>query len=67
MALRPISIDAMDNFQLDDDDRLYWKEKAVILEKRVRLENYQIALASLATAGAVLSGVHPYGHALGWW
>lgn len=67
MSLRGISIDELDGFQLDDDGRLYWRDKAVILEKRLKLETYQIVLATLATAGAVASGVHPFGHSLGWW
>lgn len=60
MAMRVISIDEMDGFQLDDTNRLYWRGEAVVLEKRLRLETYQIVLATLATAGAVASGLHPF-------
>ncbi|MDX0512752.1 hypothetical protein [Sinorhizobium medicae] len=67
MTLRTISIDELDHFKLDENGRLYWKGEAVILEKRLRLETYQIVLATLATAGAVLSGIHPFGATLGWW
>ncbi|MGO7287954.1 hypothetical protein ACCT25_37540, partial [Rhizobium ruizarguesonis] len=47
--------------------KLHWNGEAVLLEKRIRLETYQIALASLATAGSLLSGIHPFGHSFGWW
>lgn len=67
MGLRTISIDELDHFKLDEHGRLYWKGEAVILEKRLRLETYQIVLATLATAGAVLSGIHPFGVTFGWW
>ena len=67
MTLRTISIDEIDHFNLDENGRLYWKGEAVILEKRLRLETYQIVLATLATGGAVLSGIHPFGVSLGLW
>lgn len=59
MALRPIGQDELDYFQFDESGRLHWNGEAVLLEKRIRLETYQIALASLATAGSLLSGIHP--------
>jgi hypothetical protein len=67
MALRSIGIDELDGFQIDDHGQLYWRAKAVILEKRLKLETYQVLLATLATAGAVASGVHPFGVSFGWW
>ncbi|MGR9055503.1 hypothetical protein ACU8NH_06245 [Rhizobium leguminosarum] len=60
MALRTISIDEMDGFQLDDVNRLYWRGETVLLERRLKLETYQIILATLATIGALAAGVHPF-------
>lgn len=62
-----ITWDDLNHLEVDDDGRLYWKGNAVILEKRVKLEIYQIVLATLATAGTVASGLHPIGHSLGFW
>jgi hypothetical protein len=67
LALRPIGQDELDNFQFDESGRLHWNGEAVLLEKRIRLETYQIVLASVATAGSLLSGIHPFGHSFGWW
>lgn len=51
----------MQNFEIDEaDNRLYWNGQAVILEKRVTLELYQIGLAVLATIGTLLSGIYPF-------
>ena len=57
---RPISMDEMALFEVSDDGHLYWRGDKVILEKRLRLETYQVWLAVLATFGAVMAGVHPY-------
>ncbi|MGV4794098.1 hypothetical protein [Rhizobium sp. F40D2] len=67
MALRSIGIDEFDNFQFDEQGRLHWRGEPVLLEKRVRLETYQIVLATLAAAGAFAAGLHPFGHSFGWW
>jgi len=67
MVRHGLTWDDVSHFEVDDDGQLYWKGKAVILEKRLRLENYQIVLATLATLGAVLSGIHPFGVSFGWW
>ncbi|MGO6879460.1 hypothetical protein ACC734_16965 [Rhizobium ruizarguesonis] len=55
-----ISWDDLNYLEVGDDGRLYWKGDAVILEKRLKLEAYQIALAFLATMGTLASGIHPY-------
>ncbi|TBZ07596.1 hypothetical protein [Rhizobium leguminosarum] len=60
MALRPIGQDELDNFQFDENGRLHWKGQTVLLEKRIRLETYQIVLATLAAVGAFAAGVHPF-------
>lgn len=67
MALKSIGWDQMDNLQIDEAGRLYWKGEAVILEKRVELETYQIVLLTLGTVGAMLAGIHPFGVSFGWW
>ena len=60
MALRTIAIDELDGFQLDESNRLYWRGETVVLERKLKLERYQIVLATLATVGALASGVHPF-------
>lgn len=67
MGLRTIGMDELDNFKIDDDGKLYWKGEAVILEKKVSLQGYQVLLLTLGTIGALLSGVHPFGVTFGWW
>ena len=67
MPRRTLSIDGMDGFEIDDDDRLYWKGRAVRFEQRVSLQAYQIVLATMAAVGAVLAGLHPFGHSFGFW
>lgn len=67
MARRTISIDELDGFELDENNRLYWKGTAVLLERRLSLDWYQTTLATLAAAGALLAGVHPFGVTWGWW
>jgi len=63
-----LTYDDIKSFEVDNEDgHLYWNGQAVILEKRVKLERYQIGLAVLATIGTVMSGVHPFGHSFGWW
>ncbi|WP_431321518.1 hypothetical protein [Rhizobium sp. YTU87027] len=60
MRRHSISWDDMEHLEVGDDGRLFWKGEAVILEKRLRLETYQILLATLATIGALPSGIHPF-------
>jgi len=60
MTRHGISWDDMEHLEVGEDGRLYWKGEAVILEKRLRLEGYQIVLATLATVGALASGIHPF-------
>lgn len=67
MTLKPLTISEMDHLKVDNHGRLYWKGEAVILEKKVRLQVYQIVLATIAAIGALLAGVHPFGVTLGLW
>lgn len=67
MTKHGMTWDESGKFEVDDDGRLYWNGEAVILEKRLKLERYQIVLATLATVGTLLSGLHPFGHSFGWW
>ncbi|MCQ1766143.1 hypothetical protein NOJ28_11410 [Neorhizobium galegae] len=60
MVLRTIGQEELDGFQLDSQNRLYWRGETVVVERRLKLEGYQIILATLATAGTVASGVHPF-------
>ncbi|MDE0880879.1 hypothetical protein [Aurantimonas coralicida] len=67
MHRRALSFDDMDDLEIDGDGRLYWKGKAVRVEQKVSLEAYQIVLATMAAVGAVLAGIHPFGHSFGLW
>lgn len=64
---RTIGMDELDHFEVDGDDKLYWKGKAVVLEKRIALDRYQTFLATIAAFGALLAGIHPFGASWGWW
>lgn len=55
-----ITWDDLAKLEVDDVGRLHWNGEAVILEKRLRLETYQIWLATLATIGTLLAGIHPF-------
>lgn len=66
-GVTPMTWQGMGRLGFGEDNRLYWDGKPILVEKRIRLENYQIVLASVATAGAILSGLHPFGHSFGWW
>jgi hypothetical protein len=67
MAPRTISQNELDGFQLDDDGRLYWRGKGVLLERRITLRGFELVLATIAAFGAALAGVHPFGASFGWW
>jgi hypothetical protein len=60
MALRTIAIDELNGFQLDDSNQLYWRGQTVVLEQKLKLERYQIVLATIGAVGALLAGVHPF-------
>lgn len=66
MALRTIGMDELDNFKIDDDGNLHWKDGKVFIQKRVSLRRYEFILATLAAAGALLAGIHPFLISFGW-
>ena len=68
MARRPITMDEMDLFEVDDSDgRLFWRGKTVVVENRVSLRPLELGLAFVGALGALLSGLHPFGVTLGLW
>jgi hypothetical protein len=67
MAPRTISIDELDGLQIDDDGRLYWRGRSVLLERRITLRGFELFLASAAAFGALMAGIHPFGVSFGWW
>lgn len=67
MGKRTITLEQLDGFQVDDDGRLYWQDKAVVLEQKLTLNTYERVIAFVAAIGALLAGVHPFGVTLGWW
>jgi hypothetical protein len=66
-VIRTISIDELDGFQIDDNGRLYWHGKGVVLEQRITLRGIELGLAFVAAIGAFLAGIHPFGASFGWW
>ena len=54
IGVRPISINGLNLFGIDQQNRLYWDGQRVAFT--LRLENYQIFLLTLASVGAFLSG-----------
>jgi hypothetical protein len=67
MSPRTIGIDELDGLQVDDDGRLYWRGKGVVLEQRITLKGFELALATIAATGAFLAGIHSFGSSFGWW
>ena len=60
MSRRIVSIDELDKFQVDDDGQLFWDGKAVVLEQRLTLKGWELAIASCAALGAIAAGLHPF-------
>lgn len=68
MALRPLGFDDFDHMEIDEETgQLFWHGRAIVTNNKLRLETYQIWLATLATAGTVASGLYPFGQSFGWW
>lgn len=59
MTRRTILQAELDNFSIEDDGRLYWKDKAVILERRIGLEGPTFWIAFVAAAATVASALWP--------
>jgi hypothetical protein len=55
-----MGIDEFEGFQVDDSNQLHWRGQTVVLEQRLKLERYQIVLATIGAVGALLAGVHPF-------
>ncbi|ATU94382.1 hypothetical protein [Phyllobacterium zundukense] len=66
MALRTISLSELDNFKMDENGDLHWKDGKVYVHKRISLRGYELALATIGATGALLAGVHPFLHSFGW-
>lgn len=60
MQRRTISLEELDQFEVNDAGQLFWKGKAVVLERRLTLKGWELFIASLAATGAILAGAHPY-------
>ena len=58
MKLRPISLDELDNLQIDEDtNELYWRNNKVVISNKVSLRWLELTLAILVTIGTLLSGI----------
>ena len=54
MARRTVSLDELDKFETDDNDRLYWKGAAVVTELRLSLSWWTgtaVIFAAISTFG----------------
>ena len=68
MALQSMSFDNIERLQVDDADRrLYWDGNPVVTGSVVTLQFYERVLATIAAAGALFAGLHPFGVTFGWW
>jgi hypothetical protein len=67
MSENGLSWNDLDSFGVDGKGRLLWKGEPVVTESRIHLQTYQVFLASIGAVGALLAGVHPFGHSFGWW
>ncbi|MBX9725918.1 MAG: hypothetical protein K2X09_01525 [Rickettsiales bacterium] len=55
--LRGISLDEMDQFQLDENGQLHWNNKKVITANVVSLRKYEFIIALVVAFGALATGV----------
>lgn len=68
MARKPITFDNIGEMTVDEvTGQLFWKGEAVAMKQRISLRPFELCLAFLGAAGALLSGIHPFGVTLGWW
>lgn len=64
--IKPISIEGTGLFGIDPSTGdLYWDGRKV--ETTRRLANFERILATVGAAGALLAGIHPFGHSFGFW
>lgn len=45
MARKTISQDQLDGFEIDESDQLFWRGKAVVLERRLTLKGWELVIA----------------------
>ncbi len=65
MPRKTISLEKMDNFEVDDDGRLYWQGERVLTEVRLSLPravNIAVISAAAATVLTFLLGVLQISH-----
>ncbi|MER9757428.1 hypothetical protein NKJ46_29125 [Mesorhizobium sp. M0166] len=69
MAVEPrtVSLDELDNLKVGKDDQLYWKSRAIAMERRHSLNGGTLIAALLAGGGAFLGAIHPFGVSFHWW
>lgn len=60
MALRTISLNELDNFKMDENGDLHWKDGKVYVYKRFKLQGIELGLAAVGALGALLAGIHPF-------
>ena len=60
-------MDELDGFELDDDGRLYWRGKGVVLEQKISLRPLELCLATLASVATAVAAGWPIGLHFGWW
>jgi hypothetical protein len=63
-GVRTITLDKLDRLGIDDNNRLYWDGKQVVLKSALSLTWFQNACVGLTTLGAVASGVMAI---VSWW
>ncbi len=69
MARKPIAIDQFDQMEVDENNRLFWGGKGVVLEQRFTLGIVERWLAGFAASSTVVGALFPVAthfHWFGW-
>lgn len=65
MARKTIGLEQLDDLEFDEANQLYWRGKAVVLDKPVELAGATLLAAWIGAIGALLAGLHPFLHSFG--
>lgn len=67
MNHRTISLEELNNFQVDQTGQLYWKGQAVVLRQRITLGSLELLIAGIAAVATLIDAVFPIGVHFQWW
>ena len=55
--LRTIALEELEHFQLDDSDRLHWKDRRVYLDRQISLSGFERVVAVIIAGSALVSAL----------